>query len=291
MWFVLDRGMDFRPIVHRKNNLNFQPLTPVKEELPVFLWGEETLSGFHRPMETPAVDLKSLYKMSNQDLSWHQAMAALHGSLSLPEVARLRVLVHELQQSNRDFRTEDAEWTRSFGWHYNQDLQDVLDFVPQLPADFQNWASDKDLGQRELRPLLLIKNFPEFFPHLSALAVQNPPRGEGVQLLEMTVELLLMDVPIQTIQEIFEMEPFRAILEMRGLRYPQRAGKQALMEEKCKKLPWPKGTQLKWNFLRDQPSLELKLLLQSEAELRALAQSMLEIQERLTSEDRNPWAH
>src|SRR5690606_23053970 len=110
-------------------------------------------------------------------------------------------------------------------------------------------------------------------------------------LIETMVQLLLMDVEIPKIREILAQEPFKALTEMRRLRYPERTQKQNTMEEKCKKLPWPKGTQLKWNFLRDQPSLELKLLLQSEAELRSLVISMQQIQANLASEDKNPWAH
>lgn len=256
--------------------------------LVMFCWGNECLNAFHLiDSNLPSVDLKA--HAAFKDKRWHQAMAALYPEMSLVELARLWVCVCETRVANADFDTDDNEWMQSFGWQNRDELMEILKLILKTPIQFQNWAAEKKLGQRELRPLLLIKNFPEHYSILGELPKSNPSRNEGALMLELLVELLLMDMGERQIIEALNLPVDEAIAEFRKLRYPQRTGLQQSMESKAKKLPWPKKSQIKWNFLKDQPSLEFKTLIHSEEEFYQLLESLKLIEAKLKSKDSNPW--
>lgn len=278
--------MEFPVMSQCKNNLNFQPVASGSSDFVTFTWGLEKLNAFELKSSS-VIDLKALPEF--QAKYWYDAVFKIYPKISLMEMARLRACVQKLAQENHDFNIPEQKWMAAFGYTYRDDLISLMDMLLLMPSTFQYWIAEKDLGPRELRPLLLIKNFQEYLPLIAKLIDSQPSRSESAQILELLIQLILMDTKPSTLLACLQKSSDMALVDLRSLRYPKRSLLQASMQERAAKLPWPKKTQLKWNFLKDQPSLEMKVLIQSEEEFNKLASSLVSIQEKLNQKDLNPW--
>ncbi len=282
---MLKRGMDFRQIAQCKKSLNFKPDKGPHIISPAFSWGDELLTGFNAPDETPVVDLEQLTNFK----TWHEAMASLYGEISFVEFARLNHCVQGWDKAKLLMRKTSPSWAQSFGFNEKEDTLELCECVLQMPEQFQTWASEKKLSFRELRPLRLLKNEEEEQRVLNTLAINGFSRNEGAYALELLVELLLMEKPKAALQKILEEPPHVALEQLRKLRYPKRWEKQDAIIQKAQKLSWPRRSQSKWNFLKDSPSLELKFLIHNEEEFHQLVDQLNLIKDKMSEDSVNPW--
>ena len=124
----------------------------------------------------------------------------------------------------------------------------------QYPLFFK-WAEEKKLSEKEIRILKQLSE-KESLPLLSWIAEYRPSYSQGVEILELSGELLLMgQLPLDIFQN--SKEPATLLQKLKKLRYPLSVGKEEERSEYLKKLPWPRGLKGKWIRWNDKSGLHI----------------------------------
>ena len=145
-----------------------------------------------------------------------------------------------------------------------------------LPGPLQTWLQAKNAGPQDLRFLSLLKTTEQIqkFALLTESFFQsNPSYSEGLQVLEIIVDLILMDRDAQ-------IPPFdsndknqlpKNILKWRNrlfeIRNPNTTVKDDLRKAQLESLNWPQGSKIKVERRGDRHGAEFKVFISSSADL------------------------
>lgn len=141
------------------------------------------------------------------------------------------------------------------------------------PERLVSWLESKNAPHAELPFLDLLKTE----EHLGLLVqvlekfeTLKPSYSEGVKILELTIETILLSQYTTAHQQvIFEQTTSVAswIQNLTALRYPLTTRRDTDLEKKMLSLPWPYGSKVKFERRGDRAGVELKMFITSEADL------------------------
>ncbi len=147
---------------------------------------------------------------------------------------------------------------------------------------FNSWKLEKKIKDSDLiftRALKSIYHQDLFNRLATALADQRPSFSEGLQMLELFTDLLLMDYSEALFLKTDDLETWKCYLQ--NLRYPMTTYHDEAMKNKFQNLPWPNGAKTKFERRGDRAGVEFKFFISSEADLTKLIASLERVKAEL----------
>lgn len=131
---------------------------------------------------------------------------------------------------------------------------------------FARWMKEKKLSSDNLKVFKSLSR-KQILPVLDWISSHRPSHSEGVEILELAGELLLMDrLKTDTFQAASSV---KALLErLRLLRYPLSLGGDEKKKAYLKGLPWSSGMKGQWIRERDRSGLSIHLTAFHQSSLR-----------------------
>lgn len=137
------------------------------------------------------------------------------------------------------------------------------------------WAEAKKVKESDLVFIRALKN-PIHLDLFHKLADQvsdlNPSFSEGLQILELLTDLILMGHTEELLARPMQVSSYQAYLK--SLRYPQTTKRDDKLKSKLEALPWPYGSKVKFERRGDRAGIELKLFISSEVDLTKILASL-----------------
>ena len=135
-----------------------------------------------------------------------------------------------------------------------------------LPEDFQTWCVNKVIAEGDLAPLRSVSNLAELNYLFLAFSRFSPTKSQGVQILELVVELHLMGrQPESAVSKALNANSL--LLELKTMRYPMASKQASELQKKSQSLPWPKGLKAQLGRVGDKNGIEVKFFIQTKADL------------------------
>lgn len=259
--------------------LNFSPVKPWPVALPAIAWKGWLLSGFERE-EGPAIEVSSL------NMPFVAAFTSCHAKLSLSELARLRRLA---ELASFELGWEDL--LSHYGLRASDSLDEVLKRLVDLPAEFQDWVSLKELGSKDLAILRSFAEIDALRPLCTAVAVKSASKSTGVQILEWGGELLLMNLPEASVLPLANEDADSWCTRLKALRHPETTAGEEVARKKWLSLPWPSLSQIKWIRKGDESGLEIRFMVSSREDLRKKLKGLEHVQKMMDEQQEPEWPH
>lgn len=228
-------------------NWDFCPLKDLPARLPAYAWRQGLIAGF-KSENSSIVDL-SQFELAD-------ILSDLYPKLSLPEFARL---FHCLN-SDDSLQLDTVFWSKlsqSYGWQWNDSLQKILSLLSKTPLEFQNWASEKKLGIKDMSVFLSlqIQEISDFLVHFSQ---KNPSLQIGRQILEWSLELYMMKVDLASLYSFNEEFTTDWHLRIKRTRFPNTVEQDNSAEKKLSSLPHPPHVKVDWQRSGDLSGLKVE---------------------------------
>lgn len=154
-------------------------------------------------------------------------------------------------------------------------------FIESLPGPFQHWFRTKNAGPQDLRFLSLLQTplsqsadrIQKFSELTESFFQSNPSYSEGLQVLEIIVDLILLDrtsqIPPFDSQDKNQLQ--KNIQNWRNclfeIRNPNTTAKDDLRKVQLESLKWPLGSKIKVERRGDRHGAEFKIFISSSADL------------------------
>lgn len=148
---------------------------------------------------------------------------------------------------------------------------------------FQNWVQTKKVQPNDLRFLSLLPA-PEqkdlFHQHTDIFFATAPSFSEGLQVLELVVDLILLkrdsEIPVLAVadrnQAVQKISEWRA--QLHKLRYPSTSGNDDQRKQILENLNWPTGAKTKVERRGDRHGVELKIFISSSTDVTKLISNL-----------------
>ena len=134
----------------------------------------------------------------------------------------------------------------------------IVAFVSQKQINhplFCKWLEEKKLSSSELSILKQLSE-EQALPLLDWIGAHSPSHSQGVEILELSGELLLMDKLPRAVFQALQ-EPKALLKKLRGLRYPLTLGEDEKKFQYIKTLPWSKQLKGQWIRKNDKSGLHI----------------------------------
>lgn len=149
---------------------------------------------------------------------------------------------------------------------------------------FQTWTTEKKVKESDLiftRALQNPAHLDLFHKVADQIACLSPSFSEGLQILELVTDLILMGHTEELFIQInSSAEAYKAYLKT--LRYPQTTRRDEDLKTKLESLPWPYGAKVKFERRGDRAGVEVKLFISSEVDLTKILASLERVKQELT---------
>ncbi len=146
----------------------------------------------------------------------------------------------------------------------------------------KTWAENKKIKSSDLDFMKALKtNFQEnFFNQIAdQVALKNPTFSQGLQIFESLTDLILMGHEETLLQNLDSIESYQTYLK--SLRYPHTTQRDENLKLKFESLPWPYGSQFKFQRRGDRAGVELKVFISSSVDLIKIMASLERVQKEL----------
>lgn len=243
--------------------LQFTPRRNWPKALPLYSWNGILLNGFEREGNEAVIDL-------GESCTLIEAFASIYEKLNLMELARLFRAVRNSPQ------LQDLNWTKlveAYGMRDSEAHREILHRLLDVTEPMQKWVEEKDLSVRDLMILLSFDSLKSLQPCFHFLSEKSCSKSEGVKILELYGELILLDRDAATTLSLAS-TPADALRSLELLRYPMRKSMQMTLEEKLKSVQMPLRTQARFLTQGDETSLELKLQAKNPEDLKKRLESL-----------------
>ena len=148
-----------------------------------------------------------------------------------------------------------------------------------METSFDKWKNQKKVKDSDLVFTHALKSQyqQELFHKLAtSLADLNPSFTQGLQMLEMLTDLILMDYSEALFLYTDSIDTWSTYL--RNLRYPMTTHHDDTIKIKFENLPWPQGAKAKFERRGDRAGVELKFFVSSTADLTKLIAALERVQ-------------
>jgi hypothetical protein len=250
--------------------LDFSPFSSWPQGLPAVAVNGFVLAGFSQSFVFD-------HQVKIED---SQAIAALFRSLYF-ELSAMELAKLARRASDRLVSWFPVESVfNKFQIRWNDQTEKLVEVMTELPAGFQKWTSDKRWSFSDFSPLLSASGLVLEPLHL-ALMEKGVSRSLAVQALELSVELLLMEHPLENLLPELQEEPDQWIKRLRTLRYPQTTRTDSESASRIQDLPWPGSSKIRWVRQGDKAGIELKLFVSNPTDLKKYMQSLARVHEAM----------
>jgi len=261
-------------VTETDDNLQFQFLAEKESgvsHLPQYVWKSLVLNGFNSK-SSEVVELKATFSKS-----FHH----VYPELSLIELAR----VYQVMLNSSDFTdTDHDEFLNIYKIRPSSQTKRILLEVPKLPGNFGSWCNEKNLCPSDLISLLSLSDWSQVSETLVCLTRFKPSKSNGIQAIELIVELLLMNHdPSPKADESFP----SWLKRLKQMRYPLRTSQTKSSVDMINELAWPPRTKAQWRASGDQDSLQVQLEARSLQEFEKKLHQLNKVVERM--KEKNPW--
>lgn len=239
-------------------DLDFKPRQPSPEFCPPFVWQGWALNHFQGTTATPI-------EVQDFETTFHY----LYRQLSLPEAARLVTAAEQ--------KSIAIDWPRLFklyqmGW--NDRFYQLLKALLTTPPRFQDWVTEKQASAKDLMPLLSIKSAEQRNDLLLVFMTLPMTRSEGVNALELLVELVLLDTLLTQLQPQLDETVKMWTERLHRMRFPRTQAAESSCQKELMDLPWSKSYQTRWVRQGDRSGLEIKFTVHSLTDLQNKIQNL-----------------
>ena len=257
--------MIFASMPQGEIKLQFRPLRLLPRGFPAVLWRHVCLGGGID--STGSIGSETVQRIVlNKNLELHECIVNFYPDLTLPELARL---IHFTKTHNLPLHT--GKLLACYRLRHSEDIEDLLSFIAERPAAFQDWCSEKKLGFRDLSVLRLLKTMPELTASLDRgldqIAVWNMGKNEGVQTLEIFFECAAMN---KFVDPAYFNNAQGFLRKLKQERYPQTQLRDEAKDRLRYALPWPSGVQTRLDRQGDTAKIEVKFHVNNAEELRKI---------------------
>ncbi len=235
--------------------INFKPLKPWPKHLPSISVRNNLIAGFDSS-RTLAVQL---------DIVFEDALTDCYQKLTLPELARLYKIKPDLRW---DFLCD------FYHFRWNSDLKNIFELLTETPPKFQNWASEKDLGIKDLSPLKLSIVSPQFLEHITRYSKQI-----GCKVLEWGIELSEHHSSERILQNSENTE--RWYHDIFSLRHPITASRDQNYTNRVISTPWPRQVDAQWKRVGDKAGIEVRFISVSSADFQKKSEALVKLQSKV----------
>jgi len=240
--------------------LDFSEEQPWSEILPGYRWGRLAL--------TPC-DSRDTLDLKANNTDFVAIFTAIYPRLSFIELARLHRLLAEDELSHSTKLTE-SDWAhlfKSYGYQLNESLRKSLRLAAKLPEQFQTWCHQRSVAARDLAPLVALKDIALIEPFLAKIVSANLKKNAGIPIVELTCDLILMEVSSNRLTQQFQSEPKYWIQNLKCLRYPMTSEKDSTLNSMLESAPQPQNIKCNWNRQGDSARLNINFSAQNPKEM------------------------
>ena len=163
-------------------------------------------------------------------------------------------------------------------------LSEIFDQFPE----FQKWVENKKLNSKELTILTEFKNGSSLKSLLQWIENQKPTHSQGVQILELGGELLLMNKPFDSLL-IREAQAPSLIEQLKKLRFSKTYSRDDKKSKIVTGLPWPSSIQAKWIRQGDRGALSVQFKSFSMKDFKQKIQKLNSVYDQLDKEPEKLW--
>lgn len=250
--------MTLLPISQCENNLDLPRKSAWQEPLPPLAVNGLLVTPLSNPAPETVVSLSA-------DLA--TTLHALYPSASWYELLRLR----------DSGRFDEDSWTSFlglYGMRWNDDLKKTLPL--RFPRSIEERLSEKDLGPREVAPLLLLSE-PSRLKVLEWIFSSAATRSQTSRLIELISEVAAMEgnssQGLQALRDQFKESPPIPDLwvkKLEAVRFPQTFRRDQERVARLKSLDLPLRVTADHKRLGDETSVELKISARAPGELKRI---------------------
>lgn len=246
--------------------INFEPGLSWPSGLPAVAINNVIFAGFHCDMAF------------NNEIPFNEAekiadlFKSLYPDLSFAELVRFSK------------KSESISWIPTsmiqtkYGFQVNAFFKECSEALLKQSMGFQKWCESKKVGPQDLAPLLS-SNGLDIRPLQLKIISLNLSKSEGIQALEIGIDLLLMGHLWEELKGS-DAEPGKAwINHLTHLRYPQTFRRDQERQQKWQGLPWPGTSQARWVRQGDRAGVELKIFVSQPSDLKKHLVSLQRVQE------------
>ena len=255
----------------------FNPLKDLDPILPAISWKSQLLAG-HKTETKLSVNYETQ--------SFSSVFLACHPALSLAELSRLYACTkkHPL--------FAQIDWpvvVQALGWHWNEHLEKILDFVVETPLEFQHWTSARKFGIRDFSPLSSATATQNLTALFILLAKNNVGYHNGRNLLEWGVELFLLGTSPQEICKSLTENEADWVSRIQSLRFPQSFSTDEKAKKLLKTLPVPPHTAIDWKRQGDLTGIQVEFFAHSHDEMKKKLDRLQHFHSTIGNSTGLPW--
>lgn len=236
--------------------INFKPLRPWPSHLPPICTGNELIAGFQSPL-TVAVQPNATFE---------ELLIDCYPTLSLSELARLYALKPNLNW---------LDICQKYGLRFSSELESIFGILIKTPESFQNWASEKDLGAKDLSILKLSydSNF------LEKIVSLNCSKQIGCKILEWGIELSGQFSWDRILEKSNNTDTWYK--DLFQLRYPNTSARDQDFHLRVGQTPWPRQVDAQWKRAGDKAGVEIRFTTVSPADFQQKSEALIKIQNKV----------
>ena len=189
--------------------------------------------------------------------------------------------IYILLSSGKKYR---GERERSENRTLPMELKNILEQFP----DFQQWVENKKPGPASLSLLMEFSDTKTLQVILNWIGRHRPSHSQGIQILELAGELLLMGTPLDTLFETTtNLE--NLLKQLKLLRYPMASKQEEQKSKIIQSLSWPRQMKGRWIRQNDLSGLEIQFRCFSIKDLKQKIQGLEHIYNQLEKKGNNLW--
>ena len=145
-------------------------------------------------------------------------------------------------------------------------IKSLTSFVTSLNQEFLAWLHEKNVRAQDLASAILIKPG-QLEKFLGDFLKLNPSKSEGVQILELLIDLILLEKPKEILSSSLQQKnASAALVQLKELRYPQTTRRDRLQSHI--NLSWPQNVNAKFQRRGDRAGFDLQVFVGNSNELK-----------------------
>lgn len=167
-------------------------------------------------------------------------------------------------------------------------VESIKKLAPKLvtmPFNFLNWLHQKAIAAQDLAPLHAL-DVERLHSYFEPILMARPSKTEGIQILELLVDLILLEKSESLLQEALKGPTANLVLKnLKELRYPQTAARD--QQQAQNQLNWPGQVTAKFQRRGDRSGYDLHFFASHPSELKKTLQQLEKVAEEWKSQSQN----
>lgn len=163
----------------------------------------------------------------------------------------------------------------------------LSEYFEQFPV-FHKWVKEKKLNPKDLTILTEFKHISSFKPLLKWIEAHKPTHSQGIQILELGGELLLMNKSLNPLLLKVQKVPL-LIKHLKQLRHPESSFRDEQKSKIINRLTWPSSVQAKWIRQNDKGALSIQFKVSSMKDFKQKIQNLNSVYKHLNESSEKLW--